>query len=400
MAWETVTCSKCGEEYRVQLYGPVKTRNWKIDNWSGVCDSCKESIRQSLLEKNKSGEMVELTGSDKQIAWAMKIRANFIRFDLESQSMTIFNHFFRDLAKHYLNSLPTEEVENKMNELRKSFTTEGNRKKLISAAAEQFFAAKSAHEWIDNRSECIETLISKHMLDIFLTNDTEDIEKKLEADARAEAVMQPEKPVTETIADISTAKNYISVSFMERNDNFKKIIRDYGYRWDSPWRKNLSFATGSTDDRVAEIAHALLAAGFPVRVMNPDIRAKILAGDFTQEHTRWISVLSKKPKHFYVSWKYDDNLYKKAKLITGARYFKPGIIVPMNSLDEVLDFAKMYEYKFSPAAEDLIKKAEVNKAAAMVVNIKAKKKKELPDASGIPVLNIPENVEVDDDLKD
>ena len=78
MAWKTVNCSKCKNSYSVQMYGPHKTRDWKVSNWNGICDDCKEAAKLALVEQNKTGDLPELTGSNKQIAWAMKIRQEFI----------------------------------------------------------------------------------------------------------------------------------------------------------------------------------------------------------------------------------------------------------------------------------------------------------------------------------
>jgi len=380
MAWEYVKCSEFDEEYRVQMYGPTKTRQWKIDNWSGICDDCKEAAKAILIEENKSSNLTELIGSDKQIAWAMKIRTEFIKYT-ESE-------------------IDESEIEYIIDECKKEFKADKN---LINIAILEILEKQSSHWWIESRNKLESDIIidtMKKISESIKNNPEAEIEKYLKADVEAEAVIKPSEPVSQTIADISLKKDNIFILFPEKNNDFKEIIKEHGYRWNSGWEKKLSFKTEDTEDRIAEVGHALLAGGFCIRVINSEIREKIISENFIQEHTRWISVLSNKPAYFYIQWEYGDNMYDEARRITGARYDKPGIIVPMEHIDEILDFASLYKFKFSPQAGKLIEKARVNKAAAMTVKLEAKEKKLLPKTDGIPVLKTPENVEINNELKD
>jgi len=368
MAWTTVECSECGEEYRVQMYGPHKTREWKVNNWNGICDDCKDATKAELIGQNQSGDLQELTGSDKQIAWAMKIRAAFI-----SKKCTVFENITKEMQE------------------------------LLDASTELILAEQSAHWWIESRDNSKIDLLQDASEKLKSSSTDDNIEEELQADVEAESVIRPLSPVTETIANISLAENKIAISFKEKNDDFKEIVKTHGYRWNTPWEKKLSYATGNIEDRIAEIGHALLADGFQIRVLNTDIHKKIKSGDFEQEHTRWISVLiDSHPDSFYIAWNYNDNLYDAAKRITGARYEKPGVIVDMEQIDEVMDFADIYKYKFSPGAKKLIERAKKTREAATVISIHKKNKPILPSGEQVDIkeLNIPETVDIDDELKD
>ena len=79
-----VKCSRCGDDEILDLGGKVSDREWMIKNFNdhGLCDSCKEIERAEQLtilekESEKLG-LPELTGSEKQIAWAMKLRMEMI----------------------------------------------------------------------------------------------------------------------------------------------------------------------------------------------------------------------------------------------------------------------------------------------------------------------------------
>lgn len=78
MAWQTVKCSKCDTGYQVQMYGPHKDRDWRATNWTGTCDECKAKTVSEAVTTNADSDLVTLTGSDKQIAWAMTIRDKFV----------------------------------------------------------------------------------------------------------------------------------------------------------------------------------------------------------------------------------------------------------------------------------------------------------------------------------
>lgn len=379
MAWETVKCSKCGESYSVQMYGPRKTREWKINSWRGICDDCKEAERENLIEKNKSGDMPELTGSEKQIAWAMKIRAEFI---------------------NYADKIDEDEIEDILDDCKDDHNLSAD-PGLVDAALAEIMETPEAHWWIDSRNDLDSDIVVHVMVKIAETVNEDPIKKDFQAEAEAEAVIRPTTPVTETIAEIRLVKDEILTSFRERNDDFREIVKNHGYRWNDPWRKKLSFATDDPIDRLAEIGHYLLAQGYPVQIMNEEARAKAISGDFEPEHTRWISVLTEShPDSFYISWEYEDNMYDAAKRITGSRYSKPGVVVPMEHVDEILDFAEIYKYRFSPAAEKMIEQARANQQAAQVVDVVGKSKPDLPEPGEIPDLDIPELVEIDDELKD
>jgi len=88
MAWYNVKCDECGKEFRVQLVGKVKDREWKLEHWTWTCDECKAKKREEeakkAMEKSNEMELPELVGSEKQIKWALQIRLEAIK-EIEKQ---------------------------------------------------------------------------------------------------------------------------------------------------------------------------------------------------------------------------------------------------------------------------------------------------------------------------
>ena len=78
MAWQTVQCVECKTEYRVQMYGKMTAREYRVANWSGLCDDCKAAEGRKAGDANTAAGLVALTGSEKQIAWAEQIRAKLL----------------------------------------------------------------------------------------------------------------------------------------------------------------------------------------------------------------------------------------------------------------------------------------------------------------------------------
>jgi hypothetical protein len=72
---------KCGHEEAVEIYGPVKDRDWKAAREAKkLCSACyrAEQIRKAQ-EASQAAGLPELTGTPKQVAWAEQIRARVIQ---------------------------------------------------------------------------------------------------------------------------------------------------------------------------------------------------------------------------------------------------------------------------------------------------------------------------------
>lgn len=76
------TCSKCGKEFEVvkNFYSrkeAMSFEEWMESNPSLICPDCRKAIEDAAIDERSAG-MPELTGSEKQIAWARKIRLSVI----------------------------------------------------------------------------------------------------------------------------------------------------------------------------------------------------------------------------------------------------------------------------------------------------------------------------------
>ena len=102
-----------------------------------------------------------------------------------------------------------------------------------------------------------------------------------------------------------------------------------------------------------------------------------------------------------VTWGRDEDLYGRAKAITGAKYDKPNVVVSPEHFAEVLDFAKMYKFEISDGAKRIIAAAEdVRDNSIIGIAAEPKEKDYAIVTSRPPVLKVPDEVEIADEFKD
>ncbi|MBP6821943.1 MAG: hypothetical protein KA368_10400 [Acidobacteria bacterium] len=187
--------------------------------------------------------------------------------------------------------------------------------------------------------------------------------------------LRPPEPVTEQIAELSITGNLLCLIFRERNESFRQLARELRFRWNQTEfrrERKITAQTGSVDDRLIEAAYKLLTAGFIVSVPEGTDADLITAGDYVDEHTRWVMsrTSGKYAGWFAIQWAYGEELYFKAKALPGARYSKPCVVAPPEYFEEVADFAGLYDFRFSDGAEKLMTEAREKRLQMVRVELK------------------------------
>lgn len=196
-----------------------------------------------------------------------------------------------------------------------------------------------------------------------------------EVDVMPQTTIRPVKPVTETVADISISGNYIHISFLERDEDFREIIKEHGFSWGGfgvGWERKCNQFTGSTLDRATEISILLLKAGFIISIVEDTLKEKILKKEYTPEQKRWIFKRTSGSYNgwFSVEWEYgNETIYKAARAIGGSRWSKPSVVVPSYQYEAIQDIAEAYNFKLSPGAIDLIESAKKTKEESLIVDM-------------------------------
>ena len=142
-----VRCNTCFTKFKIQLFESHEKNLFVAAKKDWYCDTCKadyfEKQTSKLTESNKELGFPELEGTQKQISWAEKIRAELI---------------------------------NKVDFLQKSLSFEDDTEKQISDTAFKMFLMEwhkesQAKWWVDNRRTTVRD-ISNRVKEI-----TEDIKK-------------------------------------------------------------------------------------------------------------------------------------------------------------------------------------------------------------------------------
>jgi hypothetical protein len=383
MAKYTVTRA-CGHTETVVLFGKTKDREWRLENVepSKLCHECwqkelaeqREKENQEAAEAAREMNLPQLTGSEKQVAWAETIRQKILA------NIDTFIH---------------QEIREERR----------NDPKLLEAI-EHIKSKTDASWWIDHRTADWSWEI-KHLLE---KAAKEAKEKRMApppevvAEAKIEATVRPENPVTETVAEIRALENSIEIVFPERRDDFRQLVKqELKMKWDGKWVRKLVAKNGTPADRAAEAGHRLLAAGFIIRIFDEDIRQQAISGEYEPECTRWVQARTsgKYEGWFAINWDRRDDFYKAARAIGGSKWDRPSVVVPPEKFAEVLDFAEMYDFRVSEAARKLAEAARQAKDAALVAQVDAPPEREAVVASNKPpVLDAPTEVGISDEFRE
>lgn len=384
MAKYTVT-RLCGHEETVNLIGKIKDREWRLDRVesSKLCSECyqidlqrrREEANREAAEVAKDNNIPTLTGTEKQIPWAETIRIELIA---RMEEIIYDKRYGNDVGPYLQDAI----------EYLKANRT-------------------SAHWWIDHRfivrdSDSIVALLNDAIKQI----KYEEImpPKELVKDILAESTVRPESPKTETVAEIRILDDILEIRFPEKRDSFREIVKsDLKMVWSDGWKRRINFKNGTIEDRAAEAGNRLLHAGFPIRIFDAVIREKAISADYKIECTRWITarIEGNYKGWLSISWSRDEDLYRKAKNVTGAKYDKPNVVVSPEHFAEVLDFAEMYKFEISDGAMKIIAVAEeVRDNSIIGIAAEPKEKDYAIVQDKPPVLEIPTEVDVADEFKD
>jgi hypothetical protein len=180
------------------------------------------------------------------------------------------------------------------------------------------------------------------------------------------------KLASSLVTDIKLAGGVITADFPERHDGFLEVIKDASYHWTGvAWIRTMTKFTGAAEDRMAELASALLEAGFKVRIHNAVAEAKVLAGEYEPEQTRWL-VRNVRPGHDYdgwfrLMWGRNENLYESANSLPGARWRDKMMLVPPAAFGELMDYAGSNGFAVTDAAKEIVREQEAAIIGSLVV---------------------------------
>lgn len=326
-AMATCKCATCGCEFTKMTVKPNRREADSWETWAAnyydECDNCRQKrlAAEREEESRKAAEdarelnLPELKGSEKQVAWAERIRMEFI----QSADKQI-----REVAECPRSS-------------RMSVSD-------LESFKEWILKKTEASWWIDKRG----AMWDMRQV-IFLQYDywKADMEASAYADPEEpKTVIEPENKTSSVVCEVSAAEKEVSVR-SAKDTGVIEIVKQAGYRWNgSCWYKEITVTTGSAEDRLIEIGNKLLCSGYPVKV-DSKYHDRIVSGDYEPESKRWVI---KQDGQIRILTGKDDGLEREARKISGAsRYGK--ITIPASAWEEIMDFVRIHDFKVSPGAQ-------------------------------------------------
>ena len=359
----------CGHTAEIQLFGKESERQIKIKYFeeNGMCPSCykkqqeeakKAAEAQAAAEAGEMG-LPELAGSEKQVAWATKIRNGLMESisKMQDAAFKIIENA-KETGKHQDDLPRVEKAIEFLNACEKVAGTETSAaafidwrfgldvRRLLAVREAEDEAIKSGKDMQQYGGFFVAVLK-------ILYPATGETEQSVEI--AKEVTLAPEKKTTAALAAVTYTDDRVDVS-SPKDYTVMQVVKDSGFRWTgSDWEMQITVTTGSAVDRAAEIANKLLAAGAQVRVP-AEIQKVAVNGNYTPRCTRWVIRLTNDAEHVYVLWGRNENWYEKIKCISGAKWVHDlrYMCIPTSSADEVEEFAKLNGFQISAGAKLLI----------------------------------------------
>ncbi|KQO50370.1 hypothetical protein ASF08_22550 [Methylobacterium sp. Leaf85] len=371
----------------------------KLMEQGWTCRDCDN--REAIARADASG-LPPLEGTEKQVGWAATIREGVIaRLD---RTMPV--------ALQNVGSTCTTILGREVEDLIYLIRNAGE--PSVREAAEIFRNETEATFWIEGRSMGLANSLAAIIRRLADEAHAHTPESKAavaaEQEAMAEATLRPATPVSETIAELTYREGILYARYDERSDKFNDTVKRIGHSWDPvarAWvRRHSSLMMGQAVDRLAELAHELLAAGIVVMLHDTEARGKAIARSYDPEHRRWVSLVPTGAQQgkLRLTWGRDEDFYRAFKSLPGATYTDRRCLVPGTARDEVLDFAEAHGFRITPGAQARMEEVMAQRERGVVVDavarpkaepVKVKERGARPDR-----LAVPEQVEIDSDLVD
>lgn len=348
----TCTCKTCGGtfekiEFRQNRAAADSWVEW-AESYYDECTACyKERQKAKRDEENrKAAELAaeanlpELSGTERQVAWANTIRQQVIDF-IDGQMDKAIKHMARDKE---------DDLEDRVKSWEEGLDMMARTREYIVSTYTR------ASWWIDHRDESYQVLCSK------LAKEAEKAAKNvIPDDVAAETTVGPENQTHTGSVTIVASERTIKAEY-KKDEDFRKIVKGLGYSWNreqGAWTRTLaSYEEDEIPDRTAELGCVLLNKGFAITIQDEEIRRKAVEGDYEPEKTRKICILvsGDYAGKLYIKWSKEDDLYSAARRLPQSKYCRPGIVVPISEYAAVEDFACIYDFRLSPGALEAIQK--------------------------------------------
>ena len=321
---------KCGHTGTVELFGKTSDREWRLEQLAkGNCPDCEEAeLRKVIVDFNAERDLPSLSGTDRQVAWADKLRMYAIRM-------------IEDGYGQMADSSPDKEP--------------------MSQVLQEMYSITDARFWIDHRDA------GKYVIVSTVAKRIKNKEGKKPADPDPEYIATPKDRRHEGLVKIRINGKVVSFLYPKDND-FIEIMHRYFCRWRDAWTKKSSDLVGTPEDIAADIGNTLLREGFAVSFPTDEIKEKAVNADFEPVHTRWVVPYDSTDKKVAFEWEgRNEDLYYAVRGMKGCLYKNGTLHISVDRYNDIEDCARKNGFYIIPEAQALLDQARAKIEKAVVV---------------------------------
>lgn len=372
---------KCGHEDRVELFGKMSARDWRLEQMAGeLCPECqkKESERATAEFEEENG-LPLLSGSEKQVAWARKLRYDFLSGAQE-------------LSKNYEKAKFREEIYTRNEELQKRMREVQKEKaeefpeflnKTILYVSEQ----TTSTFFIDNRTtlniketynfkldkmwyvDCYYNMVEKYAKEYDNFHDIYEVEArkeqeeeeqtKIEAEKSAQVTMQPEQKGSNTIVTLKIQDDTVKLC-SEYDSGLVDCIHGFSLRmtWNKPcWEFKAEAFRGTAESVLMEIGNKLLENGYTVVFPCKELADMSLSGEFEKYRTNAIYAHKSNENKLIVEYdKNDGGVCRELGFIKGGifRRTKNLCYIPIGAYESLEELAETNNFAWEKTARERV----------------------------------------------
>lgn len=383
------TCKTCGQTFEVRAYKYNSREARSFEAWAVEniveCDDCAKARKDAehaeenakAAQSAKENEYPELQGTEKQVAWANTIR--------EKAMASLREYYARQSGDAYTYQEQAV-IRVALGHVKASWWIDhraavcGGMMSLMNAL---FASDEETYDHIKETCEAIENgemTLAEAMAEF---GSEKEEPRQEEKPVRPEAV--PETRKHEGSVDIRVQDGVVYAQY-DKDETFRSVVKGMEFYWQDGWKRPVNEITGTADNIVAELGSRLLNKGFAVRFDSRELMDRAVRGEYEPMRHRWVGC---RGEDFYILWGSDEGHYYQAKSIPGARYERPGVLVPERSWKAVDDFARMYGYSLTAKAQEKMDRlsgasakvspAEVKEPAYNETNVLDSSREILPD---------------------
>lgn len=322
----------CGHKGNIDLYGDKQHKEhmlWVAENRQ-ICAECEAKQREDddkrARDYAKEMKLPALSGSEKQVDWALRIRQSFI-----------------------------DKLHNRYDK-----RTMQGAEKYYAALDYALDAYRKASEWIDSRELGLNDILRIYQKDIDTAKEKKAANAKADAETLEQITLRPENPSKSGIAEIKVFNSHVDAKYM-KDDTFREIVKASGFTWYSErscWTRAINATSGKAEDRAAEIASKLLKGGFTVQLSDSNAQKMVKDGTWEPEFPRWIVKAGE--KWFAIKHPQSDKLYNASRRLPGNKWQAEmrRVIVPLDAFVAVAEYARLYDFRITEKAQEMMDRME------------------------------------------